>query len=139
MQARRGELIDALGDRGLVALSDEAPIALLTWALGIGSSAEIRAVVVEPAWRGKGVGRLLIEAAHARLVAAGIRHVWLVTTNDNVAALGLYQQLGYRLVELRAGAVDESRRTLKPSIGEFGAHGIPIHDELELEIELSPV
>lgn len=137
MQARRGELVDALGDRGLVALSDGGPIALLTWAPGIGSSAEIRAVVVEPGWRGKGVGRLLIEAAHARLAAAGIRHVWLVTTNDNVAALGLYQQLGYRLVELRVGAVDESRRTLKPSIGEIGARGIPIHDELELELELA--
>ena len=59
-----------------------------------------------------------------------------MTTNDNLAALRLYQQLGYRLVELRVGAVDESRRALKPSIGEFGEHGIPLHDELELEIAL---
>ena len=137
MQARRGELVDAIGDGGLIAIADGLPIALLTWAVGIGGSAEIRAVVVTAESRGHGVGRALIEAAHGWLGAAGVRHVWLVTTNDNIAALGLYQQLGYRLVELRVGAVDESRRTLKPSIGEIGAHGIPIHDELELEVELA--
>jgi ribosomal protein S18 acetylase RimI-like enzyme len=138
MQARRGELIDAIGDGGLVGMAGGQPVALLTWALGIAASAEIRAVVVTSELRGQGVGRALIEAAHQRLGTMGVRHVWLVTTNDNVPAIGLYQQLGYRLVALRPGAVDESRRTLKPSIGEIGAHGIPIHDELELELELQP-
>lgn len=37
---------------------------------------------------------------------------------------------------LHRGAVDESRRTLKPEIPPTGAHGIPIRDELELEIPL---
>ena len=137
MQARRGELIDAIGDGGLIALADGQPIALLTWAVGIGGSAEIRAVAVTGESRGQGVGRALIEAAHRRLGAMGVRQVWLVTTNDNVSALRLYQQLGYRLVALRVGATDEARRTLKPSIGETGEHGIPIHDELELEIGLA--
>jgi hypothetical protein len=31
--------------------------------------------------------------------------------------------------------VDEARR-LKPSISLIGEHGIPIHDELEFELEL---
>jgi hypothetical protein len=32
--------------------------------------------------------------------------------------------------------VGEASRTLKPSIGEVAANGIPIRDELELEFEL---
>jgi ribosomal protein S18 acetylase RimI-like enzyme len=133
MQARRGELIDAVGDGGLIAIALGEVVGLVTWATGIAGSAEIRAVVVTAGWRRQGVGRALVEAAHARLAAMGVRHVWLVTTNDNLAALGLYQRLGYRLVALRVGAVDESRRALKPSIPALDEHGIPIRDELELE------
>jgi hypothetical protein len=33
---------------------------------------------------------------------------------------------------LRVGAVDEARRTIKPTIPEVGAYGIPLRDELEL-------
>jgi hypothetical protein len=65
-----------------------------------------------------------------------VRRAWLVTTNDNLAALALYQKAGWRLSGLRAGAVDEARRMLKPSIPEVGEHGIPIRDELELEKHL---
>jgi hypothetical protein len=60
-----------------------------------------------------------------------------VTTNDNLGALRFYQRRGLRLVALHVGAVAESRR-LKPSIPEVGHDGIPIRDELELELELRP-
>ncbi len=55
----------------------------------------------------------------------------MVTTNDNLRALGLYQRRGFRLAALRCGAVDQGRR-LKPEISEVGEGGIPLHDELEL-------
>jgi hypothetical protein len=61
-----------------------------------------------------------------------------VTTNDNLAALALYAQAGYRLAAVRSGAIDDLRRTIKPSIPEVGSNGIPIHDELELVKELPP-
>jgi hypothetical protein len=32
--------------------------------------------------------------------------------------------------------VDEARRTIKPGIAELGEYGIPIRDELELELDL---
>ncbi len=35
------------------------------------------------------------------------------------------------------GAVDESRRTLKPEIPTTGDHGIPLRDELELEMRVT--
>ena len=60
----------------------------------------------------------------------------LITTNDNVDALRFYQRRGYRLARVDAGAVDRSRVALKPAIPEIGAHGIPLRDELELELLL---
>jgi hypothetical protein len=36
---------------------------------------------------------------------------------------------------VHSGAVDQARQ-LKPSIPPIGDFGIPIHDELELELEL---
>ena len=61
----------------------------------------------------------------------------VVTTNDNVLALGFYQRRGFGLVALRTGAVDKARRDLKPEIPELGQSGIPIHDEIELSLSLS--
>jgi hypothetical protein len=54
-----------------------------------------------------------------------------MTTNDNLPALRLYQRTGFRLVELRPGAVDQAR-SRKPSIPKTGHEGIPIRDELDL-------
>ncbi len=59
-----------------------------------------------------------------------------MTTNDNLTAFALYQKAGWRLVAMRAGAIDEVRRTIKPSIPVTGAHGIPVRDELELQLDL---
>ena len=64
------------------------------------------------------------------------RRLRLVTTNDNVDALRFYQRRGLRLVRLWAGSVDEARRNHKPEIPTTGNDGIPIRDELELELVL---
>ena len=139
MQARAGQLMDALGAGGLVArdaASGGRRTGLLCWRLGPESSAEITCLVVEPASRGSGVGRALLDAAAEALRDLAVDRVWLVTTNDNLEALALYQRAGYRLVELRPGAVDVLRRRLKPSIPEVASNGIPIRDELELRLEL---
>ena len=66
----------------------------------------------------------------------GLRRLWVLTTNDNVDALRFYQRRGFRLSALRPGAVDEARRQLKPEIPELGEYGIPIRDEIELEMPL---
>jgi ribosomal protein S18 acetylase RimI-like enzyme len=62
--------------------------------------------------------------------------LWVVTTNDNVDALRFYQRRGFRLARLRAGAVNQSRRTLKPEIPSIGSYDIELRDELELNIDL---
>jgi len=51
-------------------------------------------------------------------------------------ALGFYQKRGFELVAVHRGAVNESRK-IKPSIPLVGMNGIPLRDEIELEIKLT--
>jgi len=133
MQARRGELVDVLEGDGLIAERAEHEVGLITWYLEAGGqSAEIRSVAVDHEARGRGIGRALFDGAHAVLAAAGVRVAWLVTTNDNEPAIRLYTSLGYVVAEVRRGAIDEIRRTLKPAIPLVGHGGVEMHDEIEL-------
>jgi hypothetical protein len=59
----------------------------------------------------------------------------LITTNDNLHAIGFYQKRGFQMAAIHRGAVNEARK-LKPSIPMIGAHGIPMRDEIELEMVL---
>jgi hypothetical protein len=52
----------------------------------------------------------MLAAAAAEATAMGCRRLWLYTTNDNLPALRFYQRLGWDLVALHRGAVDEARR-----------------------------
>jgi len=133
-QARRGELIDVLDGDGLVAWGGDTPIGLLTSRPDGPGRIELAALVAVE--RDSGVGSALVEALIARAKAAGVREIRVTTTNDNVTALAFYQRRGFRLAELRAGAVDESRRSLKPSITDIAENGLPIRDELELALRL---
>jgi GNAT superfamily N-acetyltransferase len=81
---------------------------------------------------GCGIGTALIEGLVLRLRAEGVNVIRVTTTNDNLDALRFYQRRGFRIIMVRPGAVDESRR-IKPSISAIGEYGIPIHDEIELE------
>jgi GNAT superfamily N-acetyltransferase len=79
-----------------------------------------------------GIGSALLAAVEAAARQAGSRGAWVITTNDNLDALRLYQRRGYRLAAVHPGAMDETRR-LKPGIPDAGKHGIPLRDEIELE------
>jgi GNAT superfamily N-acetyltransferase len=129
LQARRGELIDVLDRPGLVAEVDGALIGILTFDP---QPDECELVALIAANRGSGIGSALVAALTERVPD---RPIWVVTTNDNLDALRFYQRRGFRLRALRAGAVDEARRTIKPQIAEVGDHGIPLRDELELVLE----
>lgn len=65
----------------------------------------------------------------------GCQRVFLITTNDNLNALGFYQKRGFELVAVHRGAVNESRKA-KPSIPLIGYDGILLRDEIELEMLL---
>jgi ribosomal protein S18 acetylase RimI-like enzyme len=120
-----GEAIDALALPALIA-GERAGLA--TYRL-TGDEAELVSLdAVEP---GHGVGTQLLDALTKRLVGAGVRRLWVTTTNDNLQALGFYQRRGFRLQQVRAGAVDQARR-IKPGIPLIADNGIPIRDEIDL-------
>lgn len=139
MQARRGELIDAFGDSGVIAERGGRRVGLLFWRREPAdgpASVEISAVAVEQDAQGSGVGRALMLEAEAALKREGIARAWLMTTNENLTALALYQKVGYRFVALHVGAIDEIRRAIKPSIPLVSSNGIQVRDELELAKDL---
>jgi GNAT superfamily N-acetyltransferase len=129
--ARLGELHDPGSDEAFLAEDRSGALVGLVTYRPDGPDCEVSTLYVVESWRG--VGSALMEAVVDAARRAGCRRLWRVTTNDNVDALRFYQRRGFRLAQLRAGAVDESRATLKPSIPELGDHGIPIRDELVLE------
>jgi len=131
LQARRGELLDVLALPGFVAEKDGRPAGIVTYRC---EESDCELAFIAAFERHQGIGTALLEALVAAV--AGCDRVWVVTTNDNLEALRFYQRRGFRLVALRPGAVDEARRDLKPRIGEVGELGIPLRDELELELLL---
>jgi GNAT superfamily N-acetyltransferase len=81
---------------------------------------------------GGGIGSALVEALADTARAAGCRRLHLVTTNDNLPALRLYQRHGFVLAAVRLDGVAATRRR-KPQIPATGHAGISIRDELVLE------
>jgi GNAT superfamily N-acetyltransferase len=112
-------------------------VGVLTWHPGGDGDDTVELSAVAAAEPGRGIGTALLAAFLEAIRGSGARRVWLATTNDNLDALAFYQRRGFRLAELRPGAVDAARR-LKPTIPAVGAHGIPMRDELELVLDLDP-
>lgn len=85
---------------------------------------------------GIGIGSGLIKAVEKIAQEQCYQLLSLITTNDNLHALGFYQRRGFYLKALYPGQVTISRK-LKPSIPEIGENGIPLRDELLLEKRLT--
>ena len=131
--ARRGELVDPLDHPAVLAWSEDELVGAATYVLD-GDACEL--LTLHATTPRAGVGTALLAAVERVARDAGCSRLWVVTTNDNVGALRFYQRRGFRLLPLRPGAVDRSREGLKPEIPWHGEHGIPLRDELELELVL---
>ncbi|MFC9687399.1 GNAT family N-acetyltransferase [Kribbella sp. NPDC056951] len=125
-----GTTFDATTLPGLIVERDGEIDGLLTYDV---QGEDFEVVTLHAAERQTGVGTALLQAATEIARESGARRLWLVTTNDNVDALRFYQRRGLRLVAVASGAVDESRK-LKPTIPLVGDYGIPLRDELTLEL-----
>jgi ribosomal protein S18 acetylase RimI-like enzyme len=84
---------------------------------------------------GQGIGTQLIDKAVEEARAKNCKRLFLITTNDNLHALGFYQKRDFEIVTVYRGAVHESRKR-KPGIPPVGMNGIPLRDEIELEMML---
>ena len=117
---------------GFIALQGENPAGLLTYRIE-GKECEI--VTLNSLMEGIGIGSALIEASEEQASGAGCKRIWLITTNDNMAAVRFYQKRGFLLVAVYREALKQSRR-LKPEIPLVGLDDIPLRDEIELELLL---
>jgi len=68
-----------------------------------GGEAEIITLAVVPQARGRGLGRVLLQAAIARAEELGAETVYLEVGADNPHALALYAGLGFAKVGIRKG------------------------------------
>jgi GNAT superfamily N-acetyltransferase len=128
--AAHGCLIDAGELPGFVAWIDGERVGLATYQFEHGACeiVSLNSHVI-------GTGQPLIEAVKGIAIEQGYRRLWLITTNDNLSALRFYQRIGFRLKAVYPNALEVSRK-LKPSIPMIGIGGIPIRDEIELEMAL---
>ena len=128
----RGHMHDAGCLPAFVCEAAGEPVGVATFAIRDG---DCELVTLDALKEGGGAGSALLAAVVEEATRNKCRRLWLITTNDNLTALRFYQRRGLRLAALHPGAVEESRR-IKPSISLIGEHGIPMRDELELELVL---
>jgi ribosomal protein S18 acetylase RimI-like enzyme len=131
--AAHGRLFDLDRLDALVAVTPDGQVAgVLAYEI---AGDELEIVSIEAAAPGLGAGTALLTGVAALARERGLARVWLITTNDNLDALRFYQRRGLRITGVSAGAAARARR-LKPSIPLIGEYGIPIRDEITLDLPL---
>ena len=80
----------------------------LSWSRHVG---ELR-VLVSPAWRGKGLGRVLIQECFAQALELGLKKLVAQMTTDQRAAIALFEELGFRAEALLSRHVADRSGTL---------------------------
>ena len=83
---------------------------------------------VLPQWQGRGAARDLIRAVVEMTRAEGAKRVIISTSNDDLPALGLYQRLGFTIMDVLVGQILEHHGGV-----ELGFAGIPVRDEIQME------
>jgi ribosomal protein S18 acetylase RimI-like enzyme len=126
-----GGLVDASVLPGWIAEQSGTVVGLLTYRMS-GSTLDL--VTINAYRSGAGIGTVLIEKLAAQAPALGAKRIRVAVTNDNTDALRFYQRRGFHLIGVRSDAMTKARRRHKPDIPELGHHGIPIRDELDLEL-----
>lgn len=65
--------------------------------------AELLTIAVDPKWRGKGLGRAIMEAVFADLMMSPARRMFLEVDEQNLAAIRLYERQGFATISSRKG------------------------------------
>lgn len=128
----RGAIHDADKLPGFIAFSDNGIVGLITYDIK-GTRCEI--VTLNSLIENLGIGTSLIDKVREKGIDSGCKSLWLITTNDNFPAIRFYQKRGFNITAVHEGAIEKSRQ-LKPEIPLIGLDGIPIRDEIEMEIAI---
>lgn len=129
----RGEVVDMTQVEGITAMADGAIAGLITYVI-TGDTMEITSL--DSLIENKGTGTALLEKAVSIARRQRCRRIILVTTNDNLRAMGFYQKRGFDMASLYRNAVDAARKK-KPQIPLIGNEGIPLKHEIEFEMQLT--
>ena len=127
----RGKVYRPQQLEGIVLDEDDEWLGLLTFC--INDDCEVTSI--DSLREGQGIGTMLLNKAVEVARARECNRIFLITTNDNLNALGFYQKRGFELVTIHRGAINESRK-IKPGIPQIGMNNIPLRDEIELEMSL---
>jgi len=128
----KGKIYNVKDLPGLAAKQNREIVGLLTYHI---KNNECEIVTLNSIKTNQGVATNLLEEIKKIAVTKKCKRLWLVTTNNNIKALGFYQKRGFYLKAIYPNAIELSRK-LKPEIPMIGNEGIPIRDEVELEIVL---
>ncbi len=121
-------------EQGFVERRDGAIVGLLTYHL---DEEGMEVLTLNSTMEGAGIGSSLMLNAIETARKEGCRKIWLATTNDRLRVIDFYQRLGFRMSAVNLGAVDEARK-IKPQIPLVGERGVPIHDEVIMELAIEP-
>jgi ribosomal protein S18 acetylase RimI-like enzyme len=98
-----------------------------------GAEAEVKNMAVEPAYRRRGVGRALMDAAIATARADGRSRLVVATAAADTDNLRFYQRLGFRLASVERDAFTAAGG-YEPGLE---VDGIPLRDRVWLDRPLS--
>jgi ribosomal protein S18 acetylase RimI-like enzyme len=118
---------------GFIAEQDNEILGLITYKI---SDVQCEIITLDSLKEGQGIGTQLVDAVKVKAIGTSCTQVGVITTNDNLPALGFYQKHGFKIKAIAPNAI-EGARLLKPSIPQTGFQGIPIRDEIKLEMSIS--
>ena len=126
----KGVLHDTRTHPGFAAIRDDIVSGYILYNL---ADQELEITVLESLQERQGVGNALVKSVIQEAQKAGLRRVWLISTNDNTHAIRFYQRIGFSLRAVHIDAIKTSRK-LKPEIPLTGYDGISIAHEFEFEM-----
>ena len=126
----RGKVVDGIKLDGCVAVKNNEIIGLVTYMI---ENNECEICSLNSFIENKGIGTNLINKVKECAKQNNCQRLKLVTTNDNIRALEFYQRRGFVFANIYKNAIENSRK-IKPQIPMFADNGLPIRDEIELEM-----
>ena len=128
----RGKIIDGTKLDGFLALKNDEIVGVVTYMI---ENNECEICSLNSLIENKGIGTSLINKIKEIAKENNCTRLKLVTTNDNIRGLEFYQRRGFVIANIYKNAMENSRK-LKPQIPMLADNGLPIRDEIELEIIL---
>ena len=130
----RGKAFYPHEEQGFLERRDGAIVGLLTYHI---DDEGMEILTLNSTLEGAGIGSSLLLSAIDTARKEGCGKIWLTTTNDRLRVIDFHQRLGFRMTSVNLGVVDEARK-IKPQIPLVGERGVPVHDEVVMELAVEP-